>query len=376
MEAIGRLAGGVAHDFNNILGVILGHCDLMAEQLAGVDQAVPHTTAIRKSAQHAAALTRQLLAFSRKQVMQMQELNLNEVVGALTEMLKRLIGENIELTLDLAPELGMVNADPVQIEQVVMNLVVNARDAMPKGGRITIGTANVELDRAYVSSRPPVLPGSYVMISVSDTGHGMDEATVAHLFEPFFTTKELGRGTGLGLSIIYGIVRQSNGHVLVYTEPGLGSTFKVYLPRLEGPARDKVQSTPSFNVLDQRSETILLVEDDQDLREMIASMLAASGYTVLSASTAKEALTVSESHPGLITLMLTDVVLRGSADGQELSRQIKVQRPNIRILFMSGYSESFVASSSDSANPAELLQKPFSSEELRRRIFRILATPS
>jgi len=372
LEALGRLAGGVAHDFNNILGIILGHCDLMKEQSSNNDTGHLHASAIRKSAEHAAALTRQLLAFSRKQVMQMQTLDLNEVVRSSTEMLTRLIGENIELVVHLSPDLGHANADPVQIGQVVMNLVVNARDALPKGGRITVETANVELDAAYVGPRPDLKPGSYVMISVSDTGVGMDEATLARLFEPFFTTKKMGRGTGLGLSITYGIVRQTGGHIMVYSEPSVGSTFKVYLPRVEGKARRAMEAV-TVESPDERSETILVVEDDKDLREMILAILSPCGYNLLSAASADEAIQVSDHHSGKIAIMVSDIVLGCGSGGVELSHKIKSGRPDIRVLFMSGYSESFVTDAPDSA---EFLEKPFSAEQLRSRVLAILTTPS
>lgn len=374
LEAIGRLAGGIAHDFNNVLGVILGHCDLMAEKLSGHEAAEGHTSTIRKAALHASALTRQLLAFSRKQVMQMRSINFNEIVRSLSEMLRRVITENTELDLQLAPDLGWCNADPVQVEQVLMNLVVNARDAMPKGGRITISTFNVQIDGKHIGSHPPAHPGSYVQLSVSDTGSGMDEATLSRLFEPFYTTKEMGRGTGLGLSIVYGIVRQSNGHILVHSDPGEGSRFDVYLPRLQdADIPEAARPAVSLDERSRRSETILVVEDDDTLRDLITSMLAPCGYKVLGAATAREAIAVSQNHPGSIALLLTDMMLRGSADGQELSESIKVQRPGIRALFMTGYSELFVT---NPPNTAAILQKPFSSEELRRRVFQALSTPA
>ncbi len=371
LEGIGRLAGGVAHDFNNVLGIILGHCDLMAEKLPPDERIAVHTKAIRKSADHAAALTRQLLAFSRKQIMQMQRLNLNETVRNLMEMLKRLIGEHIELTAHLEPELGQVNVDPVQIEQVVMNLVVNARDAMPNGGRIVISTANVDLGSPLLVNSKPVPAGSYAMVSVSDTGHGMDEDTISHVFEPFYTTKEMGRGTGLGLSIIYGIVRQSNGHIHIDSEPGKGSIFKIYLPRVESTA-EEIRIPEAAETGTGEPGTILLVDDDPDLREMVSSMLASSGYTILTASSAVEAVAFEEHYAGPIHLILTDMSLDGGEDGQELSRKIKAKRPDIKILLMSGYTESFVRGESPAIKGAAFLEKPFSSQQLRRKILQIL----
>jgi len=376
MEAIGRLAGGVAHDFNNILGVILGRAELMAELFAGDERAARHAKAIRSSAQQAAALTRQLLAFSRKQVMRLQLLDLNGVVRNLAEMLTRVIGENIEIKLDLEPGLGSTEADLVQIEQVLMNLVVNARDAMPKGGLLTISTRNVDCDREDAAVQPSLRPGQYVMLSVSDTGHGMDASTISRLFEPFFTTKEMGRGTGLGLSIIYGIVQQSDGHISVHSEPGRGSIFKIYLPRLQGLPSDALlngaSSESTFGAVEGGTETILLVEDEEALRDMVLAMLTQSGYTVLSAGSPHEALAVSGNHRGSIDLLLTDVILRSTADGPELSRQILAQRPETRVLFMSGYSEAFIAASSGPLRDAELLEKPFSSEQLHQKIRDIL----
>lgn len=376
LEALGHLAGGIAHDFNNVLGVILGHCDLMAEKLSGHEAAARHNNTIRKAALHASALTRQLLAFSRKQVMQMRPVNLNEIVSSLSEMLRRVIRENTEMVLQLASDLGWCNADPVQVEQVLMNLVVNARDAMPKGGRITISTCNVQIDGRVAGARPPAPPGPYVLLSVADTGSGMSETTLSRLFEPFYTTKEMGRGTGLGLSMVYGIVRQSSGYILVDSAPGKGSRFDVYLPRLKDDAGPEAAAPAvSLDERSQRSETILVVEDDDALRDLITSMLEPCGYHVLGAATAREAITMSQNHPGPIALLLTDMMLRGSADGQELSEAIKGQRPEIRVLFMTGYSELFVANP-PSVNSAAVLQKPFSSEELRRRVLQALSTPA
>ncbi len=376
LEALGRLAGGVAHDFNNILGIVVGHCDLMAEKVSPSDERIPvHIKAIRKSAEHAAALTRQLLAFSRKQVMRMSRLDLNEIVRNLSEMLKRLIGENIELRFQQHPEPGWINIDPVQIEQVVLNLVVNARDAMPNGGRVTISTANVDLDDTLISNSRSVPPGSYVVLSVSDTGHGMDLKTMSRLFEPFYTTKEMGRGTGLGLSIIYGIVRQSSGYLLVDSKPGTGSTFKVYLPRAQGSVEAVPAATVRPVARTRTAATILLVEDDPDLRELTTAMLARGGYTILSASTAKEALATSESYNDPIALMITDMMLCGGMDGCQLSEQIHSQRPDTKILIVSGYSESLVHRSPSPKNSIEFMEKPFSAEQLRERVRDILTKP-
>ncbi len=373
LEAIGSLAGGIAHDSNNILGVILGHCDLMAYSLPENALAMEHTDAIRKSAEHATALTRQLLAFDRKQVMRMQPLDLNHVVRHVTEILKRIIGENIEVILKLEPALAEVNADAVQIEQVVVNLAVNARDAMPQGGTLIITTANAVLDEAYVTTHAGVRPGPYSMVSVSDTGHGMEEQTMSRLFEPFFTTKEMGRGTGLGLSIIYGIVQQSGGHVWVYSEPGRGSTFKIYLPQLTTTRRPAPRAELLSPELPQSgTETILLVEDDEGVRTMVHAMLLSNGYEVLTAASAADALSVCENHAHPIDLLLSDVVLRGSTDGPALAKKIVERRAGIKVLFMSGYSESFIARSSNSAEIDELIEKPFTSKDLLQRVRRLL----
>lgn len=368
LEAIGQLAGGVAHDFNNVLGVIIGHCDLLREKLADDEKANSHTAAIKKSAEHAAALTRQLLAFSRKQAMQMRPLNLNEVILGASEMLKRVIREDIEITMKLDPDVGIVNADPIQVEQILMNLAANARDALPRGGRIIIETANVELNSEHVVSRNGLKAGPHVLLSFSDNGCGMDRATLSRLFEPFYTTKEMGRGTGLGLSILYGIVRQSDGHISVYSEPGQGSTFKIYLPRLDHA--DFLAAVPSaIPRSEPRSETILLVEDDPDVLEILKAMLVPCGYKLLTASTAKEAVGISDSYLEPIDLMISDMVLKGGSGGLDLSNKIKATRPDIKVLFISGYSESLVAKESIIGN---FLQKPFSAEQLREHILQAL----
>ena len=369
LEAVGQLAGGVAHDFNNVLGVIIGHCDLMREQFPSDAKAKYHTAVIRKSAEHATALTRQLLAFSRKQAMHVMPLDLNEVIRGMREMLKRVIREDIEVSMNLSSDLGLVNADPVQIEQIVLNLGANARDAMPGGGRIVIETANVEMGADQVIFRTEMKAGPYVLLSFSDTGSGMDQATLSRLFEPFYTTKEMGRGTGLGLSIIYGIVRQSDGHIAVYSEPGIGSTFKIYLPRI-GYAEFRAPVQTEISRSEPRHETILLVEDDPDLLEIMQGMLTPSGYKLLKASTAKEAVQICKTHPGHIDLMITDMVLKGGSGGFELSGKIKAQRPDTRVMFMSGYSESFVKMEHHTEN---FLQKPFTAEQLRHRILDVLA---
>lgn len=382
MEGIGQLAGGVAHDFNNLLGVIIGHSEILEQSLTHHENLAQHVEGIHNAANRAAALTRQLLAFSRKQVMQPKVINLNDVVENLGQMLRRLIGENIELVIDLAPTLNMVNADRIQIEQVLMNLAVNARDAMPKGGQLKIATANVQLDGKYILDHPPVIPGDYVMFSVADTGTGMDQHVASRLFEPFFTTKEFGKGTGLGLSIAYGIVKQSQGHIWAYSETGQGSTFKVYLPQIQGtqdqglPPSEPASDGSIGMTLQEAPETLLLVEDEDVLREMVIQMLKPTGYKILAAATAQEALSLSESHKGRIVLLLTDVMLRGSASGQELARQLKLVRPETKVLFMSGYSELMITEAADSGEPTTLLQKPFSTQALLRKIREALASAS
>ena len=368
LDAIGRLAGGVAHDFNNILGVILGHCELLSPKVSHQESLQRHVDGINRSAQRAAALTRQLLAFSRKQVLQPRIIQLNEVIQRAVEMLHRLLGENIELKLHLDADLGAVNGDPTQLEQVIINLAVNARDAMPKGGALGISTRNVVLDSGYIQEHEPVVPGSYVMFSVSDTGIGMDQATASRLFEPFFTTKELGKGTGLGLSIIYGIVKQSNGYVWVYSEPGQGTTFKVYLPSVQAassvvPPVNEARVVPA----PRGSETILLVEDEESLREMTQTILEDAGYRVLSASAAPEALKIAALNLASISILLTDVMLRGSVNGYDLAQQFRALKPGAKVLYMSGYSEAMITP----ANATEallLIEKPFSSKVLLSKV--------
>ena len=310
MEAVGRLAGGVAHDFNNILGAILGYAELMLHNLRRIDPLYPHADAIKQATERAAALTHQLLAFSRKQILQPQVMDLNEVVSEIEKMLRRLIGEDIDLVLILETGLGLVKADPAQLEQVIMNLAVNARDAMPGGGKLVIETANVFLDHTYTRQHPEAVPGPYVMLAVSDNGLGMNGETQAKIFEPFFTTKEPGKGTGLGLATVYGIAKQSGGFVQVYSELGKGTTFKVYLPRAQEfvkPAKPQ-KSRLTFP---KGSETILVVEDDVMMRELVLKALNMGGYNVLEAGNGNEALAICERQKGAIHLLLTDVVMPG-----------------------------------------------------------------
>jgi PAS domain S-box-containing protein len=366
LEAIGRLAGGVAHDFNNILGVIMGYSELMRERIPEEQTTLRgELTEIRKAGERAAGITRQLLAFSRKQVMQLKVLRLNNVVTDLAKVLRTLIGENIELVIKAANDLGMVRADCVQIQQVLMNLAINARDAMPNGGRLTIATSNVVLDEHYPRLHDPVAPGPYVMVSVTDTGVGMDAETVVHIFEPFFTTKEKEKGTGFGLSIVYGIVKQSGGYVWVYSEPGMGSTFKIYLPRVTEEAKEIPKIAPSA-IANHAAATVLLVEDEGALADLVRTVLEQSGYVVLHADRGEDALQVASSYEGEIHLMLTDVILRGTMDGIELSQKLRSVRPQTRVLFMSGYSDAL--NRADPQAGLTLLEKPFTNDDLRQKV--------
>ncbi len=320
MEAIGRLAGGVAHDFNNLLGVILGCSDVLLDELAGDHPAAKRAEMIRKAGTSAAELTRQLLAFSRQQMLQPHVLDLKQIVERAQVLLTRLIGENIELSVLVEPSLWNVKADPGQIEQVLLNLAVNARDAMPQGGRLTIEARNVELDASYVKDHQQVIAGPYVMLVVEDTGSGMDRETQSRIFDPFFTTKEVGKGTGLGLATVYGIVKQSGGYIWVYSEPGQGSAFKVYLPRVENAAQPVKSDEPEEATV-RGSETILVAEDSAALREMVRDYLESVGYTVLEAATGSDALDRAKTFAGTIQLLLTDVVMPG-VSGPELAHQI------------------------------------------------------
>jgi two-component system, cell cycle sensor histidine kinase and response regulator CckA len=370
MEAVGLLAGGVAHDFNNLLTVISGSTELLLGDAADLDPSRGRLQAIRTAADQAAALTRQLLAFSRKQVLQPKVLDLNAAVSETESMLRRLIGAHIELTTALDPNLGLVRADPGQIGQVILNLAVNARDAMAAGGRLTIETANLDLDEAEARHRLALEPGRYVTISVTDTGHGMDEETQARIFEPFFTTKEQGRGTGLGLATVYGILAQSGGGIDVRSAPGAGTTFTVCLPCLdegaaerEGPAR---VPRPA-----RGSETILLVEDETAVRTLFVDVLDAEGYTVLAADDVEDALRLCDEHGGPIELMLTDVVMPGMS-GPELAGRLLRARPALKVVFMSGYTDDAVARNGELGPGALFLQKPFSIDVLLRTVREVL----
>jgi PAS domain S-box-containing protein len=367
MEAVGRLAGGIAHDFNNLLMVISGYCEFLAEGM-GLD-ATLHTSVqeIANAAERATSLTRQLLCFSRKQMLDPKVLDLNDILTRNLKMLARMIGEDIKLVLRAGPEIGAVKADPGQIEQVIMNLAVNGRDAMPHGGTLTIETANLTCDEEYARLHAPFTAGEYVMLTISDSGVGMDSDTQLHIFEPFFTTKGL-KGTGLGLSTVYGIIRQSGGHVKVASEPGKGTTFKIYLPRVASPAEAAAAEPVVIGEKPQQvRETILLVEDESSLRHLSRQYLEGQGYTVLEASDGAAALTISNTYSGPIHLLLTDVIMPG-VNGRELARLICATRPETKVLYMSGYSEHAVAQNGMLEEGIALLQKPFTLSTLRIKV--------
>ena len=370
MEAVGRLAGGVAHDFNNLLGVIIGYSELVEERLKPDDPLRPKIEEIKKAGQRGAALTRQLLVFSRQQVLEPKILNLNSVVADVQKMLQRLIGEDIELVSSCEPNLALVKVDRGHFEQVIMNLAVNARDAMPNGGKLRIETANVDLDKFYAWQHSPLVPGSYVMLAVIDAGIGMDAETQTHIFEPFFTTKEQGKGTGLGLATVYGIVKQSGGYVWVYSELGQGTTFKIYLPQVQGEA-EKEQPSIGPDKLVKGTETILLVEDEEALRKMTHELLEESAYTVLEASDGLEALEIAQQHKGPIHLLLTDVVMPRMG-GPALAKPAAVLHPELKVLYMSGYTGHSDVGRALLSAESELLQKPFTRDALLRKIREVL----
>jgi len=371
LEAVGRLAGGISHDFNNLLTVILGYTDISKRNLKEGDPLLRNLEEISKASERAASLTRQLLAFSRKQVMQPKVFDMNTVVSDLRKMLRRMIGEDVELRVSLESELGNIKADPVQLEQVIMNLVVNARDAMPKGGKLSIETSNVYLDEAYAREHVSVVPGEYVMLAISDTGCGMDEETRQQIFEPFFTTKEPGKGTGLGLSMVYGIVRQSGGNIWVYSEEGTGTTFKIYFPRVTAAAEEYKRTSGSVEA-PKGFETILLVEDAALVRTLARQVLETAGYRVLEAASAEAALKICENINGMrIDLVLTDVVMPGMS-GNDMSKILLARQPDMPVLYMSGYTDDAIVQHGVLEPGINFLQKPFTPGALAMKVREVL----
>lgn len=373
MDALGKLAGGVAHDFNNLITAIIGYSEFLIEKFKNDEQTRGDLEEIKKAAERGSSLTRQLLAFSRKQVLSPKTLDINAIITNLKKMLMRLIGENIELVTSLENSLALAKVDPGQIEQVLVNLAVNARDAMPKGGKLTIETSNVTLEENYTSENSELRPGKYVMISVGDTGIGMDRDVQSRVFEPFFTTKRPGMGTGLGLSTVYGIVRQSGGSISLYSRPSRGTIFKIYIPAAEGSA-DSAGAQDSYKPEKRGAETILLVEDDCVVRNLTRRMLQENGYIVLEASSEEEAVSVSQKHGGTVHLILTDILMRG-ADGFELAKNISKARPGIKTVYMSGYMETSVVNPGMLSGETPFIQKPFTSDMLLKTIRKTLDSP-
>ncbi len=371
MEAVGRLAGGIAHDFNNILTAITGYADLLLEDLGATDPRRQDADEIHKAADRAAGLTRQLLAFSRQQVLQPTVLEVNKLVSDLEKMLRRLLGEDVELGTRLAPTTGRVKADPGQLEQVIMNLAVNARDAMPNGGKLTLETGNVDLDGAYAADHYPARAGPFVMLAVSDTGIGMSEETQVHMFEPFFTTKEKGKGTGLGLATVYGIIKQSGGFIWVYSEVGHGTTFKLYLPRVEELAERASQPAQAPARAARGTETVLVVEDEAPVRSVARQVLERHGYTVLEAPSAEAALDIVARYSGTIHLLLTDVVMPG-LNGRELANRLAGLRPDAKVIFMSGYTDDAVTRHGVLEPGSAYVQKPFTPDAIARKVREVL----
>lgn len=370
MEAIGRLSGGIAHDFNNLLGVIIGYSGVLKKSLVENPALLEHALEIEKAGRRAASLTKQLLAFSRQQVLTPAILNLNALAADMEKMLPRLLGEDIQVSLALDPGLGNVKADQSQIEQIIMNLAVNARDAMPNGGKLKIETANVELDAAYTRTHPGSKVGSYVMLAVTDSGAGMTSETLAHIFEPFFTTKERGKGTGLGLATVYGVVKQSNGYIWVDSALGKGSSFQIYLPRYTGGITTEEQSATSPEKL-RGSETILLVEDAEPLRKLAHNFLETVGFRVLSAESGEHAMDVAAKHGGNLDLLLTDVVMPGM-NGRVLAEQLSRRQPGLKVLYMSGYTDAFIAGHGVLEQGIHLLHKPFTEDALIRKVREVI----
>ncbi|NOY09228.1 MAG: GAF domain-containing protein, partial [Spirochaetes bacterium] len=367
MEAVGRLAGGIAHDFNNLLTAIIGYTDLLFTEVTD-EHIISELNEIKKASRRAATLTSQLLAFSRKQFLSLETLNINQVVMDMESMLRRLIREDIDLEIVLSRDPCLVKSDRGQLNQVIMNLAVNARDVMPKGGKLTIETANVELGEEYVKEHLNIRPGYYVMLAVSDTGSGMDRETIKHIFEPFFTTKEPGEGTGLGLSMAYGIIKQSNGEIYVYSEPGKGTIFKIYLPGVEPEKQtNKTNKSQDFTPL-KGSEAILLVEDDAIVRRVTAKILTNAGYTVFPAGTGREAIELSTGIQNGIDLIITDVVIRGKITSTEMIKNLLKKYPELKVMYISGYTENTIVHRGILKPGIFFLQKPFSPEPLLKKV--------
>src|SRR5579871_587027 len=373
MEAVGRLAGGVAHDFNNMLTVISGYNRMILEELPQLDPLRGYAEEVLKAADRAGALTNQLLAFSRRQIIQPRVMNMNAVVGQTEKMLHRLLGEDIQLVFDLPADVGNIRADPNQIVQAIVNLAVNARDAMPTGGRIAVETANAHLDETYARTHLGVQPGEFVMVAVSDTGHGMDAATRQHIFEPFFTTKQQGRGTGLGLATVYGMVKQAGGDIWVYSEPGKGTTFKLYFPRVQEPVAENGGGPGESRT--SGGEVVLVVEDENAVRELSVKMLKQLGYVVLAAASGGEALEISKSYPNRISALLTDVVMP-QMSGRQVADALLLARPDMKVLYLSGYTESTVIHHGVLDSAVDFLAKPFSREALGKKLRTILGKPA
>lgn len=371
MEAVGRLAGGVAHDFNNLLTVINGYGQIVADGLPQEHPSRELLDEIMKAGDRAAGLTRQLLAFSRQSVLEPRVLDPNALVRGLDKMLRRLLGEDVDLATRLAPGLGRVKADPGQMEQAIVNLCVNARDAMPTGGKLTIETANADLDDSYTAAYTDMRPGPYIVVSVTDTGTGMTPEVQARVFEPFFTTKEQGKGTGLGLAMVFGFVKQSGGHVAVYSEAGRGATFKLYLPRVDAvPEVGKL--SVQRGTMPRGTETVLLVEDEPAVRALGRDVLTMCGYSVLEAGNGRDALRVAEAHPGRIDLLLTDVVMPGGLGGREVAEAIIAGHPEASVLFTSGYTDDAVVRHGVLESGVHFLQKPFSPSALAQKVREVL----